>query len=99
VDAYDRISEESLGMGDLEFHEIEDQLFDAIDDSGYRAVIKNGDIYMADPNGLPGEIIVVDPAEPEDLDDPSAHPRRRLKVRNPSTIGMDQHPESLRTPN
>ena len=71
VDAYDRISEESLGMGDLEFHEIEDQLFDAIDDSGYRAVIKNGDIYMADPNGLPGEIIVVDPAEPEDLDDPT----------------------------
>ena len=58
-------------MGDLEFHQIEDQLFDAIDDSGYRAVIKNGDIYMADPNGLPGEIIVVDPAEPEDLDDPT----------------------------
>jgi len=27
-----------------EFIEIEDQLFDAIDDSGYRAVIKNGKI-------------------------------------------------------
>ena len=39
VDAYDRIAEESLGMGDPEFHEIEDQLFDAIEDSGYRAVI------------------------------------------------------------
>ena len=26
VDAYDRIAEESLGMGDPEFHEIEDQL-------------------------------------------------------------------------
>ena len=36
VDAYDRISEESLGMGDPEFHEIEDQLFDAIVDSPYR---------------------------------------------------------------
>ena len=36
VDAYDRISEESLGMGDPDFHEIEDQLFDAIVDSRYR---------------------------------------------------------------
>ena len=53
------------------FHEIEEQLFDAIDGSGYRAVIKNGDIYMADSNGLPGELIVVDPAEPEDVDDPT----------------------------
>jgi hypothetical protein len=32
-------------------------------------VIKHGDIYLPDPNGLPGEIILVDPAEPEDLDD------------------------------
>ena len=70
VDAYDRISEESLGLGDTEFHEIEDQLFDAIVDSRYRAVIKNGNIYIPDPNGLPGEIIVVEPAEPEDVDDP-----------------------------
>jgi hypothetical protein len=70
VDAYDQIAEESLGMGDPEFHEVEDQLFDAIDDSGYRAVIKNGMIYLPDPNGLPGEAILVDPAEPEDLADP-----------------------------
>jgi hypothetical protein len=70
VDAYDRISEESLGMGDPEFHEIEDQLFDAIVDSPYRAVIKNGNIYIPDPNGFPGEVILVDPAEPVDLDDP-----------------------------
>ncbi len=70
VDAYDRIAEESLGMGEPDFHEIEDQLFDAIDDSGYRAVIKNSDIYLPDPNGLPGEIILVEPAEPEDLADP-----------------------------
>ena len=70
VDAYDRISEESLGMGDPEFHEIEDQLFDAIVDSRYRAVIKNGNIYIFDPNGFPGELIVADPAEPEDVDDP-----------------------------
>ncbi len=71
VDAYDQIAEESLGMGDPDFHEIEDQLFDAIDDSGYRAVIKNGSIYLLDPNGLPGENILVDPAEPEDLADPT----------------------------
>ena len=70
VDAYDRISEESLGLGDPEFHEIEDQLFDAIVDSPYRAVIKNGNIYIPDSNGSPGEIILVDPAEPEDVDDP-----------------------------
>jgi hypothetical protein len=61
VDAYDEISEESLGMGDPEFHEIEDQLFDAIVDSPYRAVIKDGDIYLPDPNGYPGELILVDP--------------------------------------
>ncbi len=71
VDAYDRVAEESLGVGDPDFHEIEDQLFDAIDDSGYRAVIKNGDIYLPDPNGLPGEVILVDPASQEDFDDPT----------------------------
>jgi hypothetical protein len=70
VDAYDRISEESLGMGDPEFHGIEDQLYEAIVESPYRAVIKNGNIYLTDPNGPPGEIILVDPAEPEDVDDP-----------------------------
>ena len=26
--------------------------------------------YLLDPNGLPGENILVDPAEPEDLADP-----------------------------
>ena len=71
VDAYDEISEESLGLGDPEFHEIEGELFDAIDDSGYRAVIKDGSIYLLDPNGSLGELILVDPAEPEDVDDPS----------------------------
>ena len=70
VDTYDRIAQESLGMGDPKFHAIEEQLFDASDDSCYRAVIKDGSIYMADPNGLPGETILVDPAEPEDLADP-----------------------------
>ena len=69
VEAYDEISEESLGLGDPEFHEIEDQLFDAIVDSRYRAVIKNGNIYLPDPNGSPGELVLVDPAEPEDVDD------------------------------
>jgi hypothetical protein len=71
VDACDRIAEESLGMGDPGFYEIEGRLFDAIADSGYRAVIKQGRIYLPDPNGLPGEIIFVDPAGPEDLDDPT----------------------------
>ncbi len=65
----DSIAEESLGMGGPEFHEIEDHLFDAIDDSGHRAVIKDGTIYLLDRNGLPGETILVDPAEPEDLAD------------------------------
>ena len=71
VDAYDEIEEESLGMGDPEFHEIEDQLYEAIVESPYRAVIKNGNIYIPDFNGTPGEVIVVDPAEQEDLDDPT----------------------------
>lgn len=71
VDAYDRIAEASLGMGDRQFHEIEGRLFDAIADSGYSAVIKGGTIYLPDPNGLPEEIILVDPAGPEDLADPT----------------------------
>jgi hypothetical protein len=71
VDAYNEVSEESLGLGDPDFHAIEDQLFDAIVDSPYRAVIKNGNIYLPDPNGSPGELVLVDPAEPEDVDDPS----------------------------
>ncbi len=69
VDDYDRIAEESLGIGDPEFHEIEDKLYNAIVDTPYHAVIKNGDIYLPDPNGLPGEVILVDPASQEDLDD------------------------------
>ena len=58
-------------MGDPEFHEIEDQLYEAIVDSGYSAVIKDGDIYLPDPNGSLGELILVDPAGPESLDDPA----------------------------
>ena len=58
-------------MGDPEFHEIEDQLFDAIDDAGLRAVIKSGSIYLLDPNGLPGENILIEPVEAEDLADPT----------------------------
>jgi hypothetical protein len=71
VDEYDHIAEESLGMGDPKFHEMEDHLYEAIVESPYRAVIKNGNIYLADPNGFPGEIVLVDPAEQEDLDDPT----------------------------
>ena len=70
VDAYDRVSEKSFGMGDPKLHEMEDQLYEAIVKSPYRAVIKNGNIYLTDPNGPPGEVILVDPADPEDLDDP-----------------------------
>jgi hypothetical protein len=54
VDAYDRIAEESPGMGDPEFHEVEAQLFEAIVDAGLRAVIKGGSIYLLDSDGLPG---------------------------------------------
>jgi hypothetical protein len=71
VDAYEEVAEKSLGMGDRKFHEIDEQFFDAIIESGYRAVIKNGNIFMADETGLPGELIAVDPAEAEDLDDPT----------------------------
>jgi hypothetical protein len=70
VDDYDRIAAESLGMGDRDFHDIEDKLYNAIVDTPYRAVIKNGDVYLADPNELPGEVILVDPASQEDLEDP-----------------------------
>lgn len=70
VDAYDRIFDESLGMGDPEFHEMEDELREAIVESPYRAVIKNGNIYVPRPNGFSWELIMVDPAEPENLDDP-----------------------------
>ena len=70
VDAYDRIAEESPGMGDPEFHEVEAQLFEAIADAGLGAVIKGGSIYLLDPDGLPGENILVDPVEAEDLADP-----------------------------
>jgi hypothetical protein len=34
-------------------------------------VIKDGTIYLPDPNGLPGDSILVDPAGPEDLADPT----------------------------
>jgi hypothetical protein len=71
VDDYDRIAEVSLGMGDPEFHEIEGQLFDAIADSGHRGAIKDGTIYLPDPKGPPGESILVDPAGPKDLADPT----------------------------
>ena len=81
VDAYDRVEEESLGMGDPEFHEIEDQLYEAIVESPYRAVIKNGNIYIPDFNGSPGEVIVVDPAEHGGSGrSHGPQPRRRLKL-------------------
>ena len=70
VDEYDQVCRGEPRHGRPRFHEIEEQLFDAIVDSGYRAVIKNGDIYLPDPNGSPGELILIDHAEREDLDDP-----------------------------
>ena len=73
VDASDRTAEDSLSMGDPEVHLIEEQLFDAIVDSGDRAAIKNRDIYLADPSGLPEEIILVDLAGPDDVHDPRVH--------------------------
>ena len=44
--------------------------FEVDADVGLRAVIKDGNIYLPDFHGLPGEAILVDPAEPEDLADP-----------------------------
>jgi hypothetical protein len=69
VDAYDRIAKESLGMGDPDFHDIEDKLYNAIVNTPYRAVMKHGDVYLTDPNGLPGGVILVDPASQDDLGD------------------------------
>jgi hypothetical protein len=37
VDAYDRICQKSLGLGDPELHEVEDQLYEAMVDSPYRS--------------------------------------------------------------
>jgi hypothetical protein len=34
-------------------------------------LIKNGNIDLLDPNGYPGENVLVDPTEPEDLADPT----------------------------
>lgn len=68
VDAYDRLSKQSPDMRYFYLHEIEDWLCKAIVESGYRAVMKNGNIYLPDPNGAPGEVIFVVPAEAEDLD-------------------------------
>jgi hypothetical protein len=70
VEAYDRIAEHSFGLGDRELYEMEEKLYNAIIDTPYRAVIKHGEVYLADPNGLPGEVILVDPATQENLDDP-----------------------------
>ena len=71
VDECDQLAKESLGLGDPEFHEIEDQLYEVIVESPYRAVIKNGNIYIPDFNGSPGEVIVIDHAGLEDLADPT----------------------------
>jgi hypothetical protein len=72
VDVYDSFAEESdlPSVGDPDFIEADEELYNAIVDSGYRAVIKDGNIYLPDFHGLPGEAILVDPAEPEDLADP-----------------------------
>jgi hypothetical protein len=69
VDAYDRIFQDGLDMEDTELHEVEGQLYEAIVESPYRAVIKNRIIYLPDPNGSPGEAILVEPASPDEVDD------------------------------
>jgi hypothetical protein len=71
VDAYTQMAHEDLDLDELELDEIGEDLCEAIIESPYRAVIKYGNIYIPDENGLPGESIIVDPAEQEDLDDPS----------------------------
>ena len=71
VDGYESIAEMSLGTGNPGVQEVEGRLFDAIDDSGLRAVVRNGPIDPPDPDGLPGENVLVDPVEPEDQADPT----------------------------
>jgi hypothetical protein len=44
VDDHDRIAEESLGIGAPDFHEIEEKLYNAIVETPYRPVIKNGEV-------------------------------------------------------
>src|SRR4051794_24078480 len=72
LDVYDSFAEESdlPSVGDADFLMAGEERHNAIVDSGYRAVIKDGNIYLPDFHGLPGEAILVDPAEPEDLADP-----------------------------
>lgn len=71
VDGYESIAEMSLGTGNPGVHEVEGRLFEAIDDAGLRAVVRNGPIDPPDPDGLPGESVLVDPVEPEDQADPT----------------------------
>jgi hypothetical protein len=73
VDVFDSFAEESdlPSVGDPDFIEAGEELHNAIVESGYRAVIKDGNIYLPDFHGLPGESILVDPAEPEDQADPN----------------------------
>jgi hypothetical protein len=72
VDVYDSFAEadDLPAVGDPDFIEAGEELYNAIVDSGYRAVIKDGNIYLPDFHGQEGEAILVDPAEPEDLADP-----------------------------
>jgi hypothetical protein len=72
VEVYDSFAEadDLPAVGDPDFIEAGEELYNAIVDSGYRAVIKDGNIYLPDFHGLEGEAILVDPAEPEDLADP-----------------------------
>jgi hypothetical protein len=72
LDGDESSSEMSLGTGDPGVHEVEGRLFEAIDDAGLRVVVRNGPIDLPDPDGLPGENVLVDPAESGDQADPTA---------------------------
>ena len=71
VDGYESIAEMSLDTGNPGVQEVEGRLFEAIDDAGLRAVVRNGPIDPPDPDGLPGENVLVDPVEPEVQADPT----------------------------
>jgi hypothetical protein len=71
VDGYESIAEMSLGTGNPGAHEVEGRLFEAIDDAGLRAVVRNGPIDPPDPDDLPSANVLVDPVEPEDQTDPT----------------------------
>jgi len=73
VDVHDSFLEESdlPVVGDPDFVQVDEDLYNAIVDSGYHTIIKNGNIYVPDYHGLPGEAVLVDPGAPGVVPEPA----------------------------